>query len=248
MRHRPRQQPRDLLPPARIIRGSPRPLKANGKTILEIYAKINHSHIAEGVDLDKIAMQPVPWHCFAGADLANQLVTEPADLRKGKAANAEAEQQHLWDSGSPTAAATSQSKPLIKGLELAGLEKKSRVLQPDETAKVCGLSSEVHQACSKPSLITGMRRRQHQLIGQDLDRAAGPIQRPQRHPAASPPKMQLPQKRHRLAKTCRPVAPGPCEAGLLHHCFRAGIGVWENHHRRRQRHKRFPSPRASLHR
>jgi cell division protease FtsH len=101
-----------LLRPGRFDRQVlvDRPDLSGRKKILDIYA--NKVKLAEGVDLDKIAQATSG---FAGADLAN-LVNEAA-LLAARAYRTTVEQ-----------------KDLNEAIErvVAGLEKKSRVLQPDE--------------------------------------------------------------------------------------------------------------------
>ena len=87
-----------------------RPDLSGRKTILEIYAK--KVKLSEGVDLDKIA---AATSGFAGADLAN-LVNEAA-LLAARVNRTSVEQGDLNEA--------------IERV-VAGLEKKSRVLQPDE--------------------------------------------------------------------------------------------------------------------
>ncbi len=101
-----------LLRPGRFDRQVlvDRPDLSGRKTILEIYAK--KVKLAEGVDLDRIAQATSG---FAGADLAN-LVNEAA-LLAARAKRTKVEQQDLGEA--------------IERV-VAGLEKKSRVLQNDE--------------------------------------------------------------------------------------------------------------------
>ena len=101
-----------LLRPGRFDRQVlvDRPDLSGRKTILEIYA--NKVKLAEGVDLDGIAQATSG---FAGADLAN-LVNEAA-LLAARAKRTKVEQQDL-----------SEAIDRV----VAGLEKKSRVLQDDE--------------------------------------------------------------------------------------------------------------------
>ncbi|QNI53566.1 cell division protein FtsH [Synechococcus sp. BIOS-E4-1] len=101
-----------LLRPGRFDRQVlvDRPDLSGRKTILEIYAK--KVKLAEGVDLDRIAQATSG---FAGADLAN-LVNEAA-LLAARAKRTKVEQQDLGEA--------------IERV-VAGLEKKSRVLQEDE--------------------------------------------------------------------------------------------------------------------
>ena len=101
-----------LLRPGRFDRQVlvDRPDLPGRKTILEIYAK--KVKLAEGVDLDRIAQATSG---FAGADLAN-LVNEAA-LLAARAKRTKVEQQDLGEA--------------IERV-VAGLEKKSRVLQDDE--------------------------------------------------------------------------------------------------------------------
>ena len=101
-----------LLRPGRFDRQVlvDRPDLSGRKTILEIYA--NKVKLAEGVDLDSIAQATSG---FAGADLAN-LVNEAA-LLAARAMRTKVEQQDLGEA--------------IERV-VAGLEKKSRVLQDDE--------------------------------------------------------------------------------------------------------------------
>ena len=101
-----------LLSPGRFDRQVlvDRPDLSGRKTILEIYA--NKVKLAEGVDLDGIAQATSG---FAGADLAN-LVNEAA-LLAARAKRTKVEQQDLSEA--------------IERV-VAGLEKKSRVLQDDE--------------------------------------------------------------------------------------------------------------------
>ncbi len=101
-----------LLRPGRFDRQVlvDRPDLSGRKTILEIYAK--KVKLAEGVDLDRIAQATSG---FAGADLAN-LVNEAA-LLAARAMRKKVEQQDLGEA--------------IERV-VAGLEKKSRVLQDDE--------------------------------------------------------------------------------------------------------------------
>jgi len=101
-----------LLRPGRFDRQVPvdRPDLSGRKTILEIYA--NKVKLADGVDLDLIAQATSG---FAGADLAN-LVNEAA-LLAARAKRTKVEQQDLGEA--------------IERV-VAGLEKKSRVLQDDE--------------------------------------------------------------------------------------------------------------------
>ena len=101
-----------LLRPGRFDRQVlvDRPDLSGRKTILEIYAK--KVKLAEGVDLDRIAQATSG---FAGADLAN-LVNEAA-LLAARAKRTKVEQQDLGEA--------------IERV-VAGLEKKSRVLQDDE--------------------------------------------------------------------------------------------------------------------
>ena len=101
-----------LLRPGRFDRQVlvDRPDLSGRKTILEIYA--NKVKLAEGVDLDGIAQATSG---FAGADLAN-LVNEAA-LLAARAKRTKVEQQDLSEA--------------IERV-VAGLEKKSRVLQDDE--------------------------------------------------------------------------------------------------------------------
>ncbi len=101
-----------LLRPGRFDRQVlvDRPDLSGRKTILEIYAK--KVKLAEGVDLDRIAQATSG---FAGADLAN-LVNEAA-LLAARAMRTKVEQQDLGEA--------------IERV-VAGLEKKSRVLQDDE--------------------------------------------------------------------------------------------------------------------
>merc|ERR1712230_52115 len=101
-----------LLRPGRFDRQVlvDRPDLSGRKTILEIYAK--KVKLAEGVDLDKIAQATSG---FAGADLAN-MVNEAA-LLAARAKRKSVEQQDLSEA--------------IERV-VAGLEKKSRVLQADE--------------------------------------------------------------------------------------------------------------------
>jgi cell division protease FtsH len=101
-----------LLRPGRFDRQVlvDRPDLSGRKTILEIYA--NKVKLAEGVDLDGIAQATSG---FAGADLAN-LVNEAA-LLAARAKRTKVEQQDLGEA--------------IERV-VAGLEKKSRVLQDDE--------------------------------------------------------------------------------------------------------------------
>ena len=101
-----------LLRPGRFDRQVlvDRPDLSGRKTILEIYAK--KVKLAEGVDLDSVAQATSG---FAGADLAN-LVNEAA-LLAARAMRKRVEQQDLSEA--------------IERV-VAGLEKKSRVLQPDE--------------------------------------------------------------------------------------------------------------------
>ena len=101
-----------LLRPGRFDRQVlvDRPDLSGRKTILEIYAK--KVKLAEGVDLDRIAQATSG---FAGADLAN-LVNEAA-LLAARAMRKSVEQQDLGEA--------------IERV-VAGLEKKSRVLQDDE--------------------------------------------------------------------------------------------------------------------
>ncbi len=101
-----------LLRPGRFDRQVlvDRPDLSGRKTILEIYAK--KVKLAEGVDLDSVAQATSG---FAGADLAN-LVNEAA-LLATRAMRKSVEQQDLSEA--------------IERV-VAGLEKKSRVLQPDE--------------------------------------------------------------------------------------------------------------------
>ena len=101
-----------LLRPGRFDRQVlvDRPDLSGRKTILEIYAK--KVKLAEGVDLDSVAQATSG---FAGADLAN-LVNEAA-LLAARAMRKSVEQQDLSEA--------------IERV-VAGLEKKSRVLQPDE--------------------------------------------------------------------------------------------------------------------
>ena len=101
-----------LLRPGRFDRQVlvDRPDLSGRKTILEIYAK--KVKLAEAVDLDSVAQATSG---FAGADLAN-LVNEAA-LLAARAMRKSVEQQDLSEA--------------IERV-VAGLEKKSRVLQPDE--------------------------------------------------------------------------------------------------------------------
>jgi cell division protease FtsH len=101
-----------LLRPGRFDRQVlvDRPDLSGRKTILEIYAK--KVKLADGVDLDGIAQATSG---FAGADLAN-LVNEAA-LLAARAMRTKVEQQDLGEA--------------IERV-VAGLEKKSRVLQADE--------------------------------------------------------------------------------------------------------------------
>ena len=101
-----------LLRPGRFDRQVlvDRPDLSGRKTILEIYAK--KVKLAEGVDLDSVAQATSG---FAGADLAN-LVNEAA-LLAARAQRTRVEQQDLGEA--------------IERV-VAGLEKKSRVLQDDE--------------------------------------------------------------------------------------------------------------------
>lgn len=101
-----------LLRPGRFDRQVlvDRPDLSGRKTILDIYAK--KVKLAEGVDLDRIAQATSG---FAGADLAN-LVNEAA-LLAARAKRTKVEQQDLGEA--------------IERV-VAGLEKKSRVLQDDE--------------------------------------------------------------------------------------------------------------------
>jgi cell division protease FtsH len=101
-----------LLRPGRFDRQVlvDRPDLSGRKTILEIYAK--KVKLAEGVDLDRIAQATSG---FAGADLAN-LVNEAA-LLAARAKRTRVEQEDLGEA--------------IERV-VAGLEKKSRVLQDDE--------------------------------------------------------------------------------------------------------------------
>ena len=101
-----------LLRPGRFDRQVlvDRPDLSGRKTILEIYAK--KVKLAEGVDLDGVAQATSG---FAGADLAN-LVNEAA-LLAARAQRTRVEQQDLGEA--------------IERV-VAGLEKKSRVLQDDE--------------------------------------------------------------------------------------------------------------------
>ncbi|KZR86540.1 ATP-dependent zinc metalloprotease FtsH [Synechococcus sp. MIT S9504] len=101
-----------LLRPGRFDRQVlvDRPDLSGRKTILEIYAK--KVKLAEGVDLDRIAQATSG---FAGADLAN-LVNEAA-LLAARAKRTKVEQQDLGEA--------------IERV-VAGLEKKSRLLQDDE--------------------------------------------------------------------------------------------------------------------
>ena len=101
-----------LLRPGRFDRQVlvDRPDLSGRKTILEIYAK--KVKLADGVDLDGIAQATSG---FAGADLAN-LVNEAA-LLAARAKRTKVEQQDLGEA--------------IERV-VAGLEKKSRVLQDDE--------------------------------------------------------------------------------------------------------------------
>ena len=101
-----------LLRPGRFDRQVlvDRPDLSGRKTILEIYAK--KVKLAEGVDLDRIAQATSG---FAGADLAN-LVNEAA-LLAARAKRTKVEQEDLGEA--------------IERV-VAGLEKKSRVLQDDE--------------------------------------------------------------------------------------------------------------------
>ena len=101
-----------LLRPGRFDRQVlvDRPDLSGRKTILEIYA--NKVKLADGVDLDLIAQATSG---FAGADLAN-LVNEAA-LLAARAKRTKVEQQDLGEA--------------IERV-VAGLEKKSRVLQDDE--------------------------------------------------------------------------------------------------------------------
>jgi cell division protease FtsH len=101
-----------LLRPGRFDRQVlvDRPDLSGRKTILEIYAK--KVKLADGVDLDGIAQATSG---FAGADLAN-LVNEAA-LLAARAMRTKVEQQDLGEA--------------IERV-VAGLEKKSRVLQDDE--------------------------------------------------------------------------------------------------------------------
>jgi cell division protease FtsH len=101
-----------LLRPGRFDRQVlvDRPDLSGRKTILEIYAK--KVKLSEGVDLDKIA---AATSGFAGADLAN-LVNEAA-LLAARVNRTSVEQGDLNEA--------------IERV-VAGLEKKSRVLQPDE--------------------------------------------------------------------------------------------------------------------
>lgn len=101
-----------LLRPGRFDRQVlvDRPDLSGRKTILEIYAR--KVKLAEGVDLDGIAQATSG---FAGADLAN-LVNEAA-LLAARAKRTQVEQQDLGEA--------------IERV-VAGLEKKSRVLQDDE--------------------------------------------------------------------------------------------------------------------
>jgi len=101
-----------LLRPGRFDRQVlvDRPDLSGRKTILEIYAK--KVKLAEGVDLDSVAQSTSG---FAGADLAN-LVNEAA-LLAARGKRTRVEQQDLGEA--------------IERV-VAGLEKKSRVLQDDE--------------------------------------------------------------------------------------------------------------------
>ena len=101
-----------LLRPGRFDRQVlvDRPDLSGRKTILEIYAK--KVKLAEGVDLDSVAQSTSG---FAGADLAN-LVNEAA-LLAARVKRTRVEQQDLGEA--------------IERV-VAGLEKKSRVLQDDE--------------------------------------------------------------------------------------------------------------------
>ena len=101
-----------LLRPGRFDRQVlvDRPDLSGRKTILDIYAK--KVKLADGVDLDRIAQATSG---FAGADLAN-LVNEAA-LLAARAKRTKVEQQDLSEA--------------IERV-VAGLEKKSRVLQDDE--------------------------------------------------------------------------------------------------------------------
>ena len=101
-----------LLRPGRFDRQVlvDRPDLSGRKTILDIYAK--KVKLAEGVDLDRIAQATSG---FAGADLAN-LVNEAA-LIAARAKRTKVDQQDLGEA--------------IERV-VAGLEKKSRVLQDDE--------------------------------------------------------------------------------------------------------------------
>ncbi|QNI72878.1 ATP-dependent zinc metalloprotease FtsH [Synechococcus sp. NOUM97013] len=101
-----------LLRPGRFDRQVlvDRPDLSGRKTILEIYAK--KVKLADGVDLDRIAQATSG---FAGADLAN-LVNEAA-LLAARAKRTKVEQEDLGEA--------------IERV-VAGLEKKSRVLQDDE--------------------------------------------------------------------------------------------------------------------
>ncbi|MDP7999142.1 MAG: ATP-dependent zinc metalloprotease FtsH [Synechococcus sp. SP1 MAG] len=101
-----------LLRPGRFDRQVlvDRPDLSGRKTILEIYAK--KVKLAEGVDLDRVAQATSG---FAGADLAN-LVNEAA-LLAARVKRTRVEQQDLGEA--------------IERV-VAGLEKKSRVLQDDE--------------------------------------------------------------------------------------------------------------------
>ncbi len=101
-----------LLRPGRFDRQVlvDRPDLSGRKTILEIYVK--KVKLAEGVDLDRIAQATSG---FAGADLAN--VVNEAALLAARGKRKEVEQQDLNEA--------------IERV-VAGLEKKSRVLQDDE--------------------------------------------------------------------------------------------------------------------
>ena len=101
-----------LLRPGRFDRQVlvDRPDLSGRKTILEIYAK--KVKLAAGVDLDSVAQATSG---FAGADLAN-LVNEAA-LLAARAQRTSVEQQDLGEANERV---------------VAGLEKKSRVLQDDE--------------------------------------------------------------------------------------------------------------------
>ena len=185
-----------LLRPGRFDRQVlvDRPDLSGRKTILEIYAK--KVKLSEGVDLDKIA---AATSGFAGADLAN-LVNEAA-LLAARVNRTSVEQGDLNEA--------------IERV-VAGLEKKSRVLQPDEKKVVA--YHEVGHAIVGHLMPGGSKVAKISIVPRGMS-ALGYT-------------LQLPTEDRFL--NSREDLQGQI-ATLLGRALSRRSGVRENHHRRRQR-------------